>query len=428
MPYSVSCFAQHNMGKIYMEVRMKDGRKFNLTDEQQVIAWLKKGQYQNVIEMLEPNSKILDRKKTCLLAEAYNGMERWKETLELFHYREDEKYMRSHAVEVDGWNDQWAGRCNYQMALAYFHIKNYQKADNRFYTAGECGWKYSEAVEYRKKCKEEMKTLTESHSMEGAEEEKKLQKKVNQSLIRYLDCPCELFITDGNSEAIEKAYGEACKLPGITPLVVSSDYLLWEYLRLNSELKDRNRENESWDMVSISASRRAILEQVPPDGKEILNKLILQRHDEMEDGLDWDSDIAGLMAPEDTVLSGGSLWDDINTLPMLLALIPVEFPWQVFAWVPFGNWNECPDNLTLMSAAKYWYEKYGAVPTILSHDVLEFKVPQPVDPKDALELALEHYAICPDCVVCMEDEFEEVAIRKLADNLTKYTVWYFWWD
>ena len=30
-------------------------------------------------------------------------------------------------------------------------------------------------------------------------------------------------------------------------------------------------------------------------------------------------------------------------LPLVLAEIPVSRPWEIFAWLPFGGWNECPD-------------------------------------------------------------------------------------
>ena len=50
------------------------------------------------------------------------------------------------------------------------------------------------------------------------------------------------------------------------------------------------------------------------------------------------------------------------TYPLILAKIPVKNPWEIFAYLPFGNWNDCPDTPDLMAAAKYWFEQYGAVP------------------------------------------------------------------
>ena len=52
------------------------------------------------------------------------------------------------------------------------------------------------------------------------------------------------------------------------------------------------------------------------------------------------------------------------TCPLILAKIPVKSPWEIFAYLPFGNWNECPDTPELMAVAKYWFEQHGAVPAL----------------------------------------------------------------
>lgn len=112
------------------------------------------------------------------------------------------------------------------------------------------------------------------------------------------------------------------------------------------------------------------------------------------------------------------------TLPVVMAEIPVKNPWEVFAYLPFGGWNECPDTLQMMSVLKYWHEKYGAVTAVITHDVLEVTVPEPVsDKQEALSLAIEQCNFCSDIV------FQGVeTIGALADILTKSRVWYFWWD
>ena len=38
--------------------------------------------------------------------------------------------------------------------------------------------------------------------------------------------------------------------------------------------------------------------------------------------------------------------------PLILAKIPVKNPWEVFAYLPFGGWNECPDTAELMAIAR----------------------------------------------------------------------------
>ena len=86
------------------------------------------------------------------------------------------------------------------------------------------------------------------------------------------------------------------------------------------------------------------------------------------------------------------------TYPLILAKIPVKNSWEIFAYLPFGGWNECPNTPELMAVAKYWFEKYGAVPAAMSHDELEFLLPTPVSQEQAMENAAEQYGFCPRCV------------------------------
>ena len=121
-----------------------------------------------------------------------------------------------------------------------------------------------------------------------------------------------------------------------------------------------------------------------------------------------------------------SYWDiDTEmTYPLILAKIPVKNPWEIFAYLPFGNWNECPDTPELMAAAKYWFEQYGAVPAAMSHDELEFLLPAPVPKEKAMDAAVELYGFCPDSGPGAGGRHR----GRLADVLRQSTVWYFWWD
>ena len=110
------------------------------------------------------------------------------------------------------------------------------------------------------------------------------------------------------------------------------------------------------------------------------------------------------------------------THPTILAKIPVDEPWKVFAWLPFGGWNECPDTPTLMAVSKYWYERFGAVPAAITHDELEYILPEPIDDGSAIDTAIDQYGFCPD-----SDQNHET-VGELADELRQSTVWYMWWD
>lgn len=112
-----------------------------------------------------------------------------------------------------------------------------------------------------------------------------------------------------------------------------------------------------------------------------------------------------------------------SEMPLYLAKIPTEHPWEVLAWLPFGGWNACPAPEDMMAVLKYWNEKYGAVPVCIGSDTLEVYVPEPVRDADALELAKEQYAFCTDIV-----DQGVGTITALAEELKKSTIWFFWWD
>ena len=78
-----------------------------------------------------------------------------------------------------------------------------------------------------------------------------------------------------------------------------------------------------------------------------------------------------------------------------------------------------------MAVAKYWYKRYGAVPAVVTHDVLEFELPQPVGKEDARELAEEHYAFCSDTI---DQALGGLTLPMLGQMLDKTTNWYFCWE
>lgn len=92
-----------------------------------------------------------------------------------------------------------------------------------------------------------------------------------------------------------------------------------------------------------------------------------------------------------------------------------------------GGRNYCPDTAEMDRNRKIFARPLrGLVPAALSHDELEFYVKEPVGNKSrAMNLAFEQYAFCPDRVDQCE---EDGSIGKLADGLTKSSLWYFWWD
>lgn len=107
----------------------------------------------------------------------------------------------------------------------------------------------------------------------------------------------------------------------------------------------------------------------------------------------------------------------------LLLSVPVFEPWQIFEKIPFGGWNECPSSGIIAAFCKMLYEKYGAVPAIITGESLELVPVRKPTKEEAYDLALQMFAFCPDIIM---QGYE--SIYALADALTKSDIWYFWWD
>ena len=252
-----------------------------------------------------------------------------------------------------------------------------------------------------------------------------------QALMDYLDCECTYFPSMKDDDPIMSAYRCARRdgtHKGYVPVLVKVDETLWECLVMNSDPDSDGDDDYAFDPTQVAEYRRNMLSAPVKDGKAILAELTGQRKAEAEDDdLDWEDDILGEMEGGYDNDRFSSYWnhDTGMTYPLILAKIPVQNPWDIFAYLPFGNWNECPDTPSLMAVAKYWFEQYGAIPVAMSHDELEFELPSPVSKENAMEAAAEQYGFCPDIV---DQEPENATVGSLADVLWQSTVWYFWWD
>lgn len=257
-----------------------------------------------------------------------------------------------------------------------------------------------------------------------------MEGKLIQQFIDYLDCYCEVLAPMQDDDEIKETYLqklEEGRKEGFCPILVTVDETLWECLLMNSDPESELSE-EALRHDIIDAYRKKMLEFTLPDGGQCVDGMISERKEEAEeDGFDWEKEVMGEFAGGEPLHQFLSYWNYETRLTeaVILACIPVENPWEIYAYLPFGGWNECPDTLELMAVSKYWYETYGAVPAALSHDQLEFYTQEAVKREAAKDLALEQYAFCPDRVdQCGED----CSIGELADCLSKSTIWYFWWD
>ena len=252
---------------------------------------------------------------------------------------------------------------------------------------------------------------------------------VAQAIMEYLDCECTYFPSMADDDPIMSAYSYAQRLgvrEGFVPVLIKADdETLLECLVMNAD-PENDADIYEFDLKAVTEYRKKMLSTSVKDGKAVLEELTGQRKEEAEDDdMDWEEEVLGEMEGGEPNDRFANYWNDDTgmTYPLILAKIPVKNPWEIFAYLPFGNWNECPDTPGLMAVAKYWFEQHGAIPAAMSHDELEFELPTPISKERAMEVAVEQYGFCPDL-----DQNEDGSIGSLADVLWQSTVWYFWWD
>ena len=236
-----------------------------------------------------------------------------------------------------------------------------------------------------------------------------------EALMKYLDCPCEFFPSMNDTWPAHAAYLQELWHPeancSYTPVLIAVT-------------------DELFDLIDFTSNKREDLLLAPlPDGRKLLEDRLAQakldRVDFYKNEDEWAKKMVGKMKDGfqlQLLLSGWKI-NMVQSHPMILAKIPTGKPWEIFAWLPFGGWNNNPSVLEHMAISKYWYEKYQAQPIIISGDTIEYRMEEAVKKKAALELANEQYAYCQDIV-----DQGTYTIGKLADCLHRSRSWYFWWD
>lgn len=239
-----------------------------------------------------------------------------------------------------------------------------------------------------------------------------------QQLIDMLNCPCKHFPKGTDPQRVLNAYDDAFakrEMGGYTPMIIAANITLLE-----------NIEDYSTTAEQLKANRDRLLASERFDVRKWFTERLSDWKNELGE-TDWNETVGEIACENGDISKSFSGFMDFRdprkSEECILALIPTNEPWEVFAWLPFGGWNDCPMPEEMLWIAKYWYERYGAIPAVMTNDVLEFSAPPVKDKDTALGLALEQFAFCQDIVFQGVD-----TIGRLAGGLTQSSVWFFWWD
>lgn len=237
---------------------------------------------------------------------------------------------------------------------------------------------------------------------------------IAKSMVGKFNYPYKIFPAGTDYDQIIMEYNERFeigKTEGFTPVLVPVDSVLEEYWEIVSE------DGFSLEDVLKGASSE--------EGKRFLEE---RYKDYTENSEISESELIGEYEDEPEVIDGVTAIVELgssNTLETILFEVPTANPWEVVAYLPSGGWNACPQPENMISVCKYWYEKYGAIPVTISHDTLEFSVPECIKEDEAIELAKEHYAFTPDRV---DQCTRSGSLKEVAESLKVSKFWYFWWD
>ena len=235
-------------------------------------------------------------------------------------------------------------------------------------------------------------------------------KETEREKIRTFLDGCRITVIDSNTRDAMQVWQDAYKRDqgnGYYPVILEVDDYYCDFL---------DEESENTDDSSFRKWRHDALCCQPLDGKQILSgRINEQKADYTEE--EWQEEMVGDDAeydPENELHIGSDeLW---------LVEVPVEHPWQVFAYIPMGGWDDCPKPEEQMAIAKYWQEQYDAKVIHISGNLVEYILPHPVK-SDNLQLAEEQYSYCPYFI---EENYE--TLKTLENILSKASIWYFWWD
>ncbi len=107
-----------------------------------------------------------------------------------------------------------------------------------------------------------------------------------------------------------------------------------------------------------------------------------------------------------------------------IRLFPTSVPWEVFAYQPYGGWNDAPWPDKVLAMLRHWHEQHGAEIVAMWGDTLEVFVPRPPRTRHtALRLASELSWFGEESPVSTAPKDVDI-----CEYLATQHYWFFWWD
>ena len=228
---------------------------------------------------------------------------------------------------------------------------------------------------------------------------------------------------------------------GFTPVLVVLDDLLLSTIQNNISARTKNPPADINAEYVKSYAQDILTEhqkRLDKDSLEILVRKILARADSTL----FENYYEGFLTSQVTVPRGiapalrapahltfvSSLMneDEIldNSAEIILLEIPTTSPSDVFAYLPFGGWEDVPSAEDMLALAQYWYERDNAIPAVIAATYLEFYTAEPITTlRDAEVLALEQGIISR---ALKPTSYEDLSC--VVKGLYNKPSWFVWWE
>jgi len=193
-----------------------------------------------------------------------------------------------------------------------------------------------------------------------------------------MDCKTEKVKEDFTAESVRGQYLRACnegKNRGFTPVFIPTfSYAFFDVIK-----EGRKRLGKDADAKAIVAEAvQRYLRAEVADGETVFEESFQNAKNQI-DAERWEH------LANDKTENADFLYDldDFLSTDSILVKIPVKNPWDVFAYFA-AFFNTDPERVQKWrGVAKYWYEKYGALPCYLDTEDVVFYIRKPI-PQEAL--------------------------------------------
>jgi len=229
---------------------------------------------------------------------------------------------------------------------------------------------------------------------------------------------------DGSTEVMWMTREPVVDLAGLwgTLSGVFADTGLWPLVLQSLE----GQCDRPWDEGELEPG-----ESSDPDNVDVAMQLAEWWSDNVPDDDDGDepapfgSRFPGLAAEQWGPFDSKAAEAAVKDLPGRLGLVPVTRPADAVASIGWmGPANYYGDMGLLSAVLRSWEDRFGAFVVGIGFDTLFISVGRPpATDEDALAVAAEHFAVCPDNVWQ-----NAVSFRDYAAEIKGRGVWTFWWD